>query len=73
MVPIGFLAPRFSCFKSQVSFLASYRGDVTFTIHNRVKIHNLNEKKTKNNIFNKKKRKREQTKVLFFHFQCQTL
>ena len=31
----------------QVGILASHGGYVTFTIHNRVKIHNLNQKKLK--------------------------
>ena len=42
-------------------FLASHGGDVTFTIHNRVKIHNLNQKKQKNIYLIKKKKKTNQS------------
>ena len=40
--------------------LASYGDDVTFTIHNRVKIHNLNQKKLKTIYLIKKKKKTKQ-------------
>ena len=44
--------------------LASHGGDVTFTIHNRVKIHNLNQKKLKTIYLIKKKEKTNQSSHL---------
>ena len=44
--------------------LASHGGDVTFTIHNRVKIHNLNQKKLKTIYSIKKKKKTNQSSRL---------
>ena len=44
--------------------LASLGGDVTFTIHNRVKIHNLNKKKLKTIYLIKKKKKTNQSSRL---------
>ena len=44
--------------------LASHGGDVTFTIHNRVKIHNLNKKKLKTIYLIKKKKKTNQSSPL---------
>ena len=41
--------------------LASHGGDVTFAIHNRVKIHNLNQKKLKTIFLIKKKKKTNQS------------
>ena len=35
-----------------------HEGDVTFTIHNRIKIHNLNKKKLKTKYLIKKKKKK---------------
>ena len=49
----------------QVGILASHGGYVTFTIHNRVKIHSLNKKESKNNIFNKEKNKTNQSSHQF--------
>ena len=54
----------FSCFKPQVGFLASHGGDVTFTIHNRVKIHNLNQKKLKTIYLIKNKKETNQSSRL---------
>ena len=45
-------------------FSASHGGDVTFTIHNRVKIHNLNKKKLKPIYLIKKKKKTNQSSCL---------
>ena len=45
----------------QVGILASHGGYVTFTIHNRVKIHNLNQKKLKTIYLIKKKKKINQS------------
>ena len=64
IVPIGFITLRFSCFKPQVGFLASHGGDVIFTIHNMVKIHNLNIKKLKTIYLIKKKKKTNQNSRL---------
>ena len=47
--------------QAQVGFLASHGGDVTFTIHNRVKIHNLNQNKLKTIYLIKKKKKTNQS------------
>ena len=44
--------------------LASHGGDVTFTIHNRVKIYNLNQKKLKIIYLIKKKKKTNQSSNL---------
>ena len=44
--------------------LAFHGGDVTFTIHNRVKIHNLNQKKLKTIYLIKKKKKINQSSRL---------
>ena len=44
--------------------LASHGDDVTFTIHNRVKIHNLNQKKLKTIYFIKRKKKINQSSRL---------
>ena len=44
--------------------LASHGGDVTFTIHSRVKIHNLNQKKLKTIYSIKKKKKTNQSSRL---------
>ena len=41
--------------------LASHGGDATFTIHNRVKIHNLNKKKLKTIYLIKKNKKTNQS------------
>ena len=42
-------------------FLASHGGHVTVTIHNRVKIHNVNQKKLKTIYLIKKKKKTNQS------------
>ena len=44
--------------------LAFHEGDVTFIIHNRVKIHNLNQKKLKTIYLIKKKKKTNQSSHL---------
>ena len=65
-------SPKVSYFKPQVGFLASHESDITFTIYNRVQIHNLNKKKLK--IIYSIKKKRNKPKFSSSSTQkCQTL
>ena len=50
--------------QAQSWILASHGGDVTFTIHSRVKIHNLNQNKLKTMYSIKKKNKTNQSSRL---------